>query len=190
METYKLAMEKRIPGKKEVKATRNSGYLPIEIYGKTLETNISASVIHKDMVKALHTPMGRNVVFELDIEGTKVIAIPCDIQIDPVKNRIRHIDFKSVSPDEDVDVIVPIFRSGRSLGEVAGGKVFQVLNEVKVRCKPANIPANITIDITNMEIGDRLKVSTIPYPDGVKPVFVQDTPVIVLNKGRGQDEAK
>ncbi|HNZ54759.1 MAG TPA: 50S ribosomal protein L25, partial [bacterium] len=72
------------------------------------------------------------------------------------------------------------------LGEIAGGKVFQVLKEVKVSCRPADIPSEINVDVTEKEIGDRIKISELPYPQGVTPVFHQDSPVIVVNKGRGQ----
>ena len=77
------------------------------------------------------------------------------------------------------------YRAVDEKGEIAGGKIFQVVKEVKVACKPADVPAEIVVDVTNNEIGDRIKLSTLPYPQGVRPVFTQDAPVIVINKGRG-----
>lgn len=186
METFKLIVEKRETGKRGVKAVRNSGLTPVEIYGKTLKSNISGSVSKKELVKALHTPKGKNVVFDLDYDGKSFLAIAQDFQIHPVKNNIIHLDFLVITEDQKIVVTVPIVKKGRSKGEIVGGKVFQVLKEVKIACKPADLPAEIVVDVTENDIGDRIKISTLPYPEGVEPVFTQDSPVIVVNKGRGQ----
>ncbi len=185
----KLVVEKRVPGKKTVKAVRNSGSIPVEIYGTCLDENISGSVERRDLVKLFSTEFGKNIVLDLDCEGKSVKAVAHKLQIHPVKNCIQHIDFLAVREDEQVVVTVPVKRVGKSKGEVIGGKVFQVMKEIKVSAKPADIPANIVVDVTEAMIGDRIKLSELSYPEGVKPVFKQDTPVIVINKGRGMKTA-
>ncbi|MGI6393198.1 MAG: 50S ribosomal protein L25 [bacterium] len=186
MKTFKLIVEKREQGKKGVKAVKQKGCIPVEIYGKFMENNISGSVERKALVKGLHTPQGKNIVFDLEFEGKSMFAIAHNLQIDPVKTKIIHVDFMAIKEDSPILVFVPVVKKGRSLGEVAGGRVFQVLKEVKVSCKPADVPAEIVVDITTKEIGDRIKISELPYPEGVTPVFRQDSPVLVINKGRGQ----
>ncbi|HSW59310.1 MAG TPA: 50S ribosomal protein L25 [bacterium] len=190
MKTFKLIVEKREQGKKSVKAVRNSGSVPVEIYGKFMEGNISGSVLRKDLIKGLHTSHGKNIIFDLEYEGQSILAVAHDMQIHPVKTNIIHLDFIAVKEDQLIVVTVPVARQGRSLGEIAGGKVFQVLKDVKVSCKPADIPSEIMVDVTEKEIGDRIKISELPYPQGVTPVFHQDSPVIVVNKGRGQTAAE
>lgn len=190
MKTIKLTVAKREQGKKNVKAVRADNFIPVEIYGKSLKSNISGSIARKDFVKALHTPQGRNIILDLDIEGQSVLAVAHQLQIHPVKTNIIHADLLAVKEDEELVVTVPVNRIGRSLGEIAGGNVFQVLKEVKVSCKPAYVPAEIIVDVTENEIGDRIKISALPYPEGVRPVFHQDSPVIVINKGRGQSLAE
>lgn len=186
MEYIKLNVEKREPGKKQVKATRKNEMIPVEIYGKTLEKNISGSVLRKDYVKALHTSQGKNAVFELNVDGTTLKAITKDLQIHPVKNYIIHADLLAVEEDVELMVQVPVSKSGKSQAEVEGGRAFQVVKDVKVRCRPAYIPAGIDVDITEFNIGDRVSISQLTYPENVTPVFAQDTPVFVFNKGRGQ----
>ncbi|HNW15348.1 MAG TPA: 50S ribosomal protein L25 [bacterium] len=186
MKTFKLIVEKRDQGKKSVKAVRTNGSVPVEIYGKFMESNISGAVSRKELVKGLHTSQGKNIIFDLEYEGKSILAVAHDMQIHPVKTNIIHVDFIAVKEDQQIVVTVPVTRSGRSLGEIAGGKVFQVLKEVKVSCRPADIPSEINVDVTEKEIGDRIKISELPYPQGVTPVFHQDSPVIVVNKGRGQ----
>lgn len=186
METIKLTLIEREPGKKGAKAARNANCIPVEIYGKHLEANISGSIVRKDFAKALNTERGKNVVLEFEYKGKILKAIPYKLQIHPVKTWITHADLFAVKDDEDICVSVPVIRKGRSQGEIVGGRVFQVVKEVKVVCKPDKIPSFIEIDITENVIGDRIKISELPYPDGVNPVFRNDTPVIVINKGRGQ----
>lgn len=186
MKTFKLIVEKREHGKKSVNAVRKNSMVPVEIYGKFLENNISGSVLRKELVKSLHTPQGKNIVLDLEYEGKSFFAVAHDLQIHPVKTNIIHADFLAVKEDQEIVVTVPVNKKGKSLGETAGGKVFQVLKEVKVVCKLADIPSEIMVDVTNNEIGDRIKISELPYPENVKPLFVQDSPVIVVNKGRGQ----
>ena len=186
MEYIKLNVEKREPGKKQVKAVRKNEMIPVEIYGKSLEKNISGSVLRKDYIKALHTSQGTNVVFELNVEGKPVKAITHNLQIHPVKNYIIHADFMAVEEDVELVVTVPVSKFGKSQAEIVGGRAFQVVKDVKVKCRPAYIPAGIDVDITQYDIGDRVAISQLTYPENVTPVFVQDTPVFVFNKGRGQ----
>ena len=190
MKTVKLTVEKREQGKKNVKAVRANNFIPVEIYGKSLKSNISGSIARKEFVKALHTPQGKNIILDLDVDGKSILAVAHDLQIHPVKTSIIHADLIAVKEDEELVVTVPVNKTGRSKGEIEGGSVFQVLKEVKVSCKPADIPAEIMVDVTENEIGDRIKISALPYPKGVRPVFNQDAPVIVLNKGRGQSLAE
>lgn len=190
MENLTIKVEKRVPGKKNVKETRAKGFMPVEVYGAAIEKNFTGAVIRKDIIKALRTPMGRNILLNLDIEGKIVKALPYDVQIDPVKNSVSHIDFYAVKDDQEMTVSVPVLKVGRSLAEVVGGRVLVVMKEVKVKCLPANIPESITIDVTPFEIGHRIMISGLELPEGVKAVYRRDTPVLVVNKGRGEEEEK
>ena len=186
MEYIKLNVEKREPGKKQTKAVRKNEMIPVEIYGKSLKENISGSVLRTVYVKALHTSQGKNAVLDLNVDGKSVKAITHNLQIHPVKNYIIHVDLLAVEEDAELVVTVPVSKYGKSKAEVVGGRAFQVVKDVRVRCKPADIPAGIDVDITKYDIGDRVAISQLIYPENVTPVFVQDTPVFVFNKGRGQ----
>jgi len=186
MEYIKLNVEKREPGKKETKAVRKKEMIPVEIYGRSLKENVSGSVTRIDYVKSLHTKQGTNAVLELNVDGQIIKAITHKLQIHPVKNFIIHADFMAIEDDVELIVTVPVSKYGRSLAEVAGGRSIQVIKDIKVRCKPAYIPAGIEVDMAPFDIGDRIAISQIGYPENVTPVFAQDIPVFVFNKGRGQ----
>ncbi len=191
METVSMKVFPRTPGKKYVKEVRNKGFLPVNVYGKPIEGNITGSVERIKMVKALHSPKGRNVILTLETEGKTVMAIPYRIDIDPVKNVISHIDLLAIAENEMLTVNVPLVKEGRSQGEIVGGRALQVLKEIAVRCLPANIPEKLTVDVTPFDIGDRVLVNDLKYPAGVTPHYRDNPPAIVVNKGRGQsaDEA-
>jgi len=186
MEYIKLNAEKREPGKKHTKAVRKNKQIPIEIYGKGLEKNISGSVVRAEYIKALHTKQGKNAVLELDIDGKTIKAITHSFQIHPVKNYIIHADLMVIEENTELVVTVPVSRKGKSKAETVGGRTLQMLKDIKVKCKPMHIPETIKIDISEFNIGDRVSISQLTYPENVSPVFTQDTPVFVFNKGRGQ----
>ncbi|HOW51460.1 MAG TPA: 50S ribosomal protein L25 [bacterium] len=191
METVSMKLFPRTPGKKYVNEARKKGLLPVNVYGKLLPANITGSVERIKMVKALHSPKGRNVIVTLEAEDKKVVAIPYRIDIDPVKNVIAHIDFLAISENEMLTVNVPLVKEGRSQGEVVGGRALQVLKEISVRCLPVHIPEKLTVDVTPYDIGQRIMVNDLKYPEGVTPNYRDNPPAIVVNKGRGQsaDEA-
>jgi len=113
METYTLAVEKRVSGKKGAKAAKKREMIPVIIYGPAVETNISGSVLRRDFVKVLRTPKGKNVYLTLDVEGEKLKALPFQFEIHPVKHNIQHIDFLAVNDDDFVEAKVPVERSKR-----------------------------------------------------------------------------
>lgn len=186
METVSLTVFPRTPGKRYANEERKKGMIPVNIYGKGLEKNITGSIERGKMIKALLSPKGRNVLLSLDTEGKKILALPREIDIDPIKHSVRHVDFLVVKENEPVVVNVPVVREGRAQGEILGGHVLVVLREVPVRCLPAKIPEKIVVDVTPLEIGGRIMLKDLPYPEGVSPVLRENIPVIVVNKGRGQ----
>ncbi len=186
METVSLTVFPRTPGKRYVNEARRKGLIPINIYGKTIEKNITGSVERGKVIKALLSPKGRNVLLTLQTEGKNLLALPREIDIDPVKDTVRHIDFLVIAENEPVVVNVPIIKEGRSQGEILGGHALVVLREIPVRCLPAKIPEKIVVDVTPLEIGGRIMLKDLPYPEGVTPVLRENVPVVVVNKGRGQ----
>jgi len=185
MGNIEISVKKRIPGKKYAKLSRKNNEIPFEIYGKKMESNISGSIDRKEFIKAIHGPKGRNVVFDLKMENSSFSAIPLNFQIHPVKDRIDHIDFLAVNEGDKVKIKVPVEKIGKSKGEIAGGILIQTIKELPVICSPENIPEKIVVDATEANIGDRIKISQLNMPEGVKPVARYDVPVIVINKGRG-----
>lgn len=144
-------------GKKDARALRNSGRVPCVLYGQGTQTHFSASVI--DIEKLVFTPEVYQV--ELDIEGKKTKAIIQDLQQDPIKDTVRHIDFYELDETKPVKVGLPIRLTGASKGVLAGGKLLQVFRRLTVSGLPKDLPDAITLDISNLKIGDSIRVGKI-----------------------------
>nr|MBU1328280.1 50S ribosomal protein L25 [Candidatus Omnitrophota bacterium] len=159
-------------GKELNKKLRNAGMVPGVVYRKGEET-LSLKIDSKSLSKALHTEAGENVIIKLFIEGDKKkkerIVVIKEIQKDPVKDVLMHLDLNEISLTETLKVKVPIISKGEAAGVKQEGGVLQhVMWEVEVECLPTNIPDKIEVDITNLNIGGTLSIKDILLPEGVK----------------------
>ncbi len=159
-------------GKELNKKLRNAGMVPGVVYRKGEET-LSLKIDSKSLSKALHTEAGENVIIKLFVEGDKKkkerIVVIKEIQKDPVKDVLVHLDLNEISLTETLKVKVPIMSKGEAVGVKQEGGVLQhVMWEVEVECLPTNIPDKIEVDITSLKIGGTLSIKDILLPEGVK----------------------
>ncbi|MBU1061205.1 MAG: 50S ribosomal protein L25 [Candidatus Omnitrophica bacterium] len=159
-------------GKQFNKKLRTEGLMPAIIYKKG-EDSMSLKIYRKDLLKALHTEAGENVIIRLHIDGLKKkkesTVIVKEIQREPVKDYILHVDFQEISLTETLKVKVPIASKGEAIGVKQDEGVLQhVLWEAEIECLPTNIPEKIEVDISNLKIGESIHVKDIQPPEGVK----------------------
>ncbi len=159
-------------GKELNKKLRNTGLVPGVVYRKGEET-LSLKIDSKSLSKALHTEAGENVIIKLFIEGDKKkkerIVVIKELQKDPVKDKLVHVDLNEISLTETLKVKVPIMAKGEAIGVKQEGGVLQhIMWEADVECLPTNIPDKIEVDVTNLKIGGTLSIKDILPPEGVK----------------------
>ncbi len=149
-------------GKQKVKALRKEGFIPASLYGKNID-GMLLSISSKTVKQLLRTTSMRNTIFELKIKGkrNKQAAIVYDMQMHPVTREIVHIDLYGISMKEKVTVSVPVRVCGTAKGIEMGGVLVQRMRTIEVECLPADIPSELTIDVTEMEIGDVRHVSDL-----------------------------
>jgi len=164
-------------GKAATKALRNAGRVPCVLYGGDEPMHFSAD--EREFKNLVYTPETHTVVIELE-DGTKHEAIMQDIQFHPVTDKILHLDFYRLFPDKEVTVSVPVKTEGVAPGIIKGGALSKVLKKLKVRAIPANLPDAVTVDISKLDIGDKVYVSElrndkykILHPDNVVVVQVK-----------------
>jgi large subunit ribosomal protein L25 len=167
-------------GKKDAKAIRNAGRVPCVLYGNGTQTHFSVDSIA--LGKVVYSPEVYQV--DLDIDGKKTRAIIQELQQNPVTDRITHVDFYELSDNKKVKVSLPVRTKGVAPGVVRGGKMQQVYRRLQMRGLPQDLPADVTLDISNMEIGDAIRVKDIVIPN-VELLDPANSVVVSIKMARG-----
>jgi large subunit ribosomal protein L25 len=182
MEQILIRADKRnVKGKGIARKLRNDGKIPAVLYGRDLKP-VSITVLSKDWEK-LGGRTRRNVIFNMELHGDSDVenrpVMVKEIQRECLGEKILHIDFLQVSMERTIEVEIPIHLKGKAKGEVEGGIVEMHLRSMKVECLPTEIPEEIAIDISELEIGDSLHVHQISIP-GVKLLEGADVAIITI----------
>jgi len=164
-------------GKAASKALRNAGRVPCVLYGGDEPMHFHAD--EREFKDLVYTPDTHTVVIELD-DGSKHEAIMQDVQFHPVTDRILHVDFYRLYPDKEVTVVVPVKTVGVAPGVIKGGKLFFNERKLKIRALPKNLPDYVEVDISNLDLNDKVYVSElrndkykILHPDNVVVVQIK-----------------
>jgi large subunit ribosomal protein L25 len=167
MEPLALTTENRAEtGKGAMRRLRAKGLTPAIFYGPG-KGAVQLAVSPKSLLHALQTPYRRNQVIALDVGGERKLAMVRELQVHPISREIQHVDFYEVDIKKTVEVKVPFATEGRAKGVISGGEIFVVFRELPLRSTPDRIPALIKVDVTNMELGDTMRVKDLALPEGV-----------------------
>ena len=166
METTLTAERRSDAGKGVARKLRAAGKVPAVLYGQGVDTT-PLTVESRDLTHLLHGSAGSNVLVDLVVDGEKHLAIPREIQRDHIHSRWVHVDFLAVSRSQTITVSVPVHETGEAVGVKEGGVVEHHLREVQIECLPQDVPDEIVVDITGVELGDMVHVSDLVPPTGV-----------------------
>ena len=166
--------------RKGVRAVRQAGKIPANIYGKTaqpqnLEVDAKA---FGDLVHAAHSEI---ILVDLTVAGDarpSRLALVQDVQHHPLNGRVLHVDFHEVRPDELVTIRVPVETKGDCKGVKAGGTLEHVLLRVRVRALPKDLPDQLVVDVTDLDVGKAIHLGEIPAPAGVELLGNKDVTVL------------
>lgn len=165
------AQARKTSGKGAARSLRRQSLVPAVLYGRDLESTL-LSVSPGDLEKATSTASAENILIDLTItdgESTRnQRAMIREIQVDPVKRNILHVDFVGISMDRKITVEVPINLVGDPVGVSAGGMLQQVLRSVEISCLPDRIPDTLELDVSSLTMGHSLHVSDLRTPEGVE----------------------
>lgn len=167
----------RDEGTRSSRRLRRDGRVPAVVYGLDADP-VTVSVAWPDLRAALTTDAGTNAVITLQIDGDEQLSIVRDIQRHPVRRDVIHVDFLRVTADQQIEAEVPIVLIGEAL-EVsrANGMVDQTLYNLTVSAKPAEVPDEIEVDISEMTLGDSIHVGQLALPAGVTTLVDAETSV-------------
>ncbi|MBW3626789.1 MAG: 50S ribosomal protein L25, partial [Actinobacteria bacterium] len=180
----------RATGSRASRRLRAQDKIPAVVYGHGIDP-VSVAVVRRELRAALTTEAGMNALIDLGVDGQQHLTIVRDVQRDPVRNVVTHVDFVVVRRDEIISVEVPIVLTGVA-EEVKRetGTVDQVLFELTVSATPGTIPNEFVYDISGMVIGDSVRVGDLPLPSGVTTEVDPEEPVAVAQVSRATIEAE
>ncbi len=178
-------------GKGVARRLRREGAIPAVVYGPDLDAQ-GIQVSPKDVAAVLQSERGRNSVVELTLDDGRTLSVLLnDYQYHPVGRHLLHADFLHISLEKACDFDVPFETVGKAKGVVLGGVLSQVFRKLPVRCKPADAPAKIVYDVTEMGKDDHAHVSDLSLPAGVEVRLPPtQTIVSVVAEKRAGDEAE
>lgn len=171
-ETTKVVAKKRDrAGKGGARSSRREGLIPAVIYGDK-QAPVMIAVEPKSIEREMHKEGFFNHLIKIDVEGTSIDVLPRDLQTDPVTDKPLHLDFLRVGPESIISVQVPVHfkNEAGSPGIKRGGVLNIVLHEITVRTKPTTIPEYFEVDLTGLEIGHSIHLSSLNVPEGVRLV--------------------
>jgi large subunit ribosomal protein L25 len=192
MEIRELTVERRdTAGKGAAKRLRRQGRVPAILYGARTEP-LPLSVAPKDLQRVLHARAGGSVLVSLRLPGENEgrAAVVRDLQFDPVREVLMHVDLQAVRMDEEITVEVPI----RVVGEAAGvkeqsGVLALLLRTVEVACLPTAIPDRIDVDVSPLRIHDVVTVGSLQLPPGIRVTLAPGQAVVTVSPPMAEEVA-
>ncbi|CAN5309978.1 hypothetical protein BH10PSE7_BH10PSE7_20980 [soil metagenome] len=159
-------------GKGAARAIRRQGLIPGVVYGDKKEPQ-NISFTKRDLQPHVETGRFLSTLVDLDVDGETVRAIPRDVQFEPVRDFIIHVDFLRLGKGARIHVEVPVHFKNQELspGIKKGGVLNIVRHEIDLYCPADNIPDEIMIDLTGYEIGQSIHISSVKLPENVTPAI-------------------
>lgn len=167
-------------GRGEARRLRREGRVPGVAYGSGLDAT-AVSVDGLELYHALRTGAGLNALIRLHIDSDVHLTLARELQRHPVRREILHVDFVAVDRLRTVTVDVPIHLQGHAQGADEGGVVDQVQFTAAVEVLPLEVPDELTLDISEMQIGDVLRLGDLTLPEGVTLLDDADRTVVSVS---------
>lgn len=165
---------------------RREGGIPAVLYAKGLATQslaLETTEIQK-LLREIEPGTLSTLVLELQGLDQPVRVLVKEIQYDKTNYDVRHMDFIALLPEQKIQVMVPIELAGQAdcVGVKAGGAIRLVTRKIPVECLPSKLPSRFTVNVSQMNIGDAIRVNAITFPEGVTPCVKPVDVIAVVGK--------
>lgn len=179
-ETVLLAETGRSTGSAAARRLRHDDRIPAVVYGLGMEP-LSVSVARRDLRAALSGSSGANTILDLTIDGTVYPAIVKEMQRHPVRRTVQHVDFIQIDLDHEIVVSVPVRMEGEAKQVLDEGALVDLnRNELEISTSPRNIPDEIVVDVSGMDMDTTITIGDIQAPDGVTVLGDPDWAVVTV----------
>jgi large subunit ribosomal protein L25 len=174
-----------------VKKLRAGGRVPATIYGRqTKPQNLELN--SREFSDLLHHAVSENLLVDLSVETdarAKRLALVQEVQHHPLSGKVLHVDLHEVAENEKVTVHVPVETIGEAAGvKNGGGTLEHIMFKLKVRCLPKDLPEQITLDVSALEIGKSIHLGEIAAPAGVEILGEKSRTVVAVAAPRAEEE--
>lgn len=185
------ASARAVSGKGAARAVRRTGNVPAVVYGGDEKTADTIQIDANDLFILIKKGRFLSTVFNIEVGGRTLRAIPRDVQLDPVKDFPLHVDFQRIGADNRVRVGVPVrfINDALSPGLKRGGVLNVVRHDVEVWAPADAIPEYFELDLTGLTIGRSIHISAVTLPTGVSPTITdRDFTIATIAGSGGKDD--
>ena len=168
----------RETGSRASRRLRRDGQVPAIVYGKDRDP-LAITVDHRELRAALTTEAGTNALISLEVGKEKILTLPRVVETHPFRREIRHVDFVTVSLTDTVAAEIPVHLIGEAVGIRQGGVLSTARATVQIEALVTNIPSYVELDISELEIGDALRIGDLPEIEGV--TYLEDPTYTVVS---------
>jgi large subunit ribosomal protein L25 len=189
MSTTLVATSGRESGSSAARRLRREEKIPAVIYGLGMDP-IPVTVDRRDLRLALSGAAGTNTILEIAVDGSTYPAVIKDLQRHPVKRTVAHVDFLRINMSEELTIAVPVRLVGDAKAVLAeGGLVDASADTIDIVTTPANMPSEISIDISGMQPGEVIRLGQIALPAGTRALGDPDLPIVTAIAGSRAEAA-
>ncbi len=151
------AAKREVYGKKESKKLHREEMVPATLSGNGDTIHFALNV--RDLKPLIYSE--NSYIVNFDIDGTKELGVLREAQFHPVREQILHLDFYRAVPGKEVSIDIPVRLTGNSIGVKQGGKLALSKRKIHVRGKLEQLPDEITIDVTDLDLGKSIFVGDV-----------------------------
>lgn len=190
MEATLPAVTRAERGKNEARRLRRSGQVPAVVYGGESREGVPIAVDPKALLQILHSESGANTLIALTLDGGEASQVLVkEFQLDPVSSELLHVDFFRLALDKAIMVTVPVTLTGEPVGvKQQGGLLEFVQRDVQVECMPTEIPEHILVDVSELMIGDGVRLRDVTADVEWSPISDADTLLVHVIAPKVEEE--
>ncbi|MBX2867017.1 50S ribosomal protein L25 [Candidatus Kaiserbacteria bacterium] len=186
--TVQLNVTKREERGKQLAALRAKEQIPAVVYGKKQEA--TAITLNKAELDKLFRDGAESTIVNLTGLGEEVEALIHDVEFDPVKGGVQHVDFYAVERGKELTTEVSLEFEGEAPAIKLGGSLTKVMHELEVTCRPSALPSHLTVDVSSLvDFDAQIKVKDITLPEGVKTEIDPEEVVALVSEVKEEEEA-
>ncbi|QYY42899.1 50S ribosomal protein L25/general stress protein Ctc [Aneurinibacillus thermoaerophilus] len=178
------AQKRKLGSRSILTELRGKGQIPAVLYGDGKESEPIA-VEEREFIQIANR-QGLHHVIKLNVDGISYNVMVKDVQSDPIKNKVLHLDFNKINMNEKIDTTVVVVLEGEAEGAKNGGVLQHMLRELTISCLPSEIPDKITFNVEHLQIGDSVTVSDLTVPDGIEVKHEGDEVVLSIVPSQAQ----